>query len=123
MQDFFRNIHEGMKVVDARNHEIGKVDWVQFGADDPATPEVEAGSTEGMEPLEERTLADDIADALRVDDVPDAIRERLLMQGFVRLDADGLFAADRYILPEQISGVSGDTLTLNVDKDSLMKTH
>lgn len=123
MQDFLRNIHEGMKVVDVRNHEIGTVDWVQFGADDPATPDIEASSTDGMEPVEAHSLINDIAAALREDKVPEMIHERLMMQGFVRLDADGLFSADRYILPEQISGVSGDTLTLNVEKANLMKTH
>jgi len=123
MQDFLRTIHHGMKVVDARNHHIGTVDWVQFGADDPSTPELEAHSIEGMEPREPHSLIDDLAEAFRVDKVPEVIHERLMMEGFVRLDADGLFSADRYILPEQISGVSGDTLTLNVDKAELMKTH
>ena len=32
-------------------------------------------------------------------------------------------AADRYVLPEQISSVSGDRVTLKVSKDELQKTH
>ncbi len=117
-----RNVEEGMKVFDRENHEIGKVEYVQFGDDDPETPEVEA---EGISDLRQRddSLIDDIAKVFSPDDLPEEIRERLLHQGFVRLDADGLFAADRYITPEQISSVSGDGLMLNVSKDELIKRH
>lgn len=123
MQDFLRSVREGMKVYDAKNHEIGKVDWVQFGADDPSTPELEATSIEGMDPPENHTLMSDLADAFRLDAVPEVVHEKLMMQGFVRLDADGIFAADRYILPDQISSVANDKLTLKVEKADLMKTH
>ncbi|MBU1526837.1 MAG: hypothetical protein KKC12_10765 [Alphaproteobacteria bacterium] len=123
MQDFLRSVHEGMKVYDARNHEIGKVDWVQFGADDPSTPELEATSIEGMEQPQNHSLMNDLAEAFRADEVPEVVHEKLMMQGFIRLDADGIFAADRYIMPDQISSVSNDKLTLKVEKSDLMKTH
>jgi hypothetical protein len=117
-----RFVEEGMKVFDRERHEIGKVEFVQFGDDDPDTPEVEAS---GISDLRERndTLIDNIAEAFHPDDLPEEIKERLLHQGFVRLDADGLFAADRYITPEQIDSVSGDGLMLNVTKDELIKRH
>ena len=117
-----RRIHEGMKVFDAKHNEIGRVDWVQFGNDDPSTHEAEASTPGGMERRNDG-LIDNIIDAFRVDDLPEVVRERLLMQGFVRIDAAGLFAADRYILPEQIGSVSGDELMLTVEKDELMKRH
>lgn len=117
-----RGIHEGMKVFDAKHNEIGRVDWVQFGNDDPSTEEAEASTPGGMERRNDG-LIDNIIDAFRVDDLPGVVRERLLMQGFVRIDAAGLFAADRYILPEQIGSVSGDELMLTVEKDELMKRH
>jgi hypothetical protein len=41
----------------------------------------------------------------------------------VRIDADGLFAADRYITPDQIASSQNDRLVLNVPKSALMKTH
>jgi hypothetical protein len=50
-------------------------------------------------------------------------RQRLLQQGFVRIDANGIFAADRYVTPEQIDSVTGDGLMLNVTKDELIKKH
>lgn len=121
--DVLRSVHEGMKVVNSSRKEIGRVDWVQYGNDDPETPDVEARSTEGMEEPLADTLVDNIVDAFRVDDLPEEIRQRLLMQGFVRIDAEGIFAADRYVLPEQIAGVADDELMLNVEKSELVKRH
>lgn len=118
-----RFVEEGMKVFDRDRHEIGKVEYVRFGDDDPDTPEVEAATPNTLY-TRQRTLVDDIAAAFGADDdLPEAIRQRLLQQGFVRIDANGLFAADRYIMPDQIDSVSGDGLLLNVSKDELVKKH
>lgn len=114
-----RFVEKGMRVFDRERHEIGKVEWVQFGDDDPETPEVEAsGPSTGRD---DDTLIDVIARAFSTDNVPEEIRERLVQQGFVRIDADGLFAADRYVMPEQIDSVSGEGMMLNVTKDELIK--
>lgn len=51
------------------------------------------------------------------------MREKLLLQGFVRIDADGLFDADRYVAPEQIERITGEALMLNVSKSELLKRH
>lgn len=114
-----RFVEQGMRVFDREHHEIGKVEWVQFGDDDPETLEVEAsGPRRGRD---DDTLFDVIAKAFTSDNVPDELRDRLVHQGFVRIDADGLFQADRYVMPEQIDSVSGEGLTLNVTKDELIK--
>ncbi|MBN9310982.1 hypothetical protein [Devosia sp.] len=115
-----KSVEEGMKVFDRERHEIGKVEYVRFGDDDPDTPEVEAFD---LSETDERndSLLKDIAKAFASDDLPEELRERLLHQGYVRLDADGLFAADRYIVPEQIEPVSADGLMLNVTRDELIK--
>jgi aspartate-semialdehyde dehydrogenase len=113
-------VEEGMKVFDRERHEIGKVEYVQFGDDDPDTPEVEAAAPNTLDDRP-RTLVDDIALAFAGDELPEEIRGRLLEQGFVRIDANGLFAADRYVTPEQIDSVSGEGLMLNVSKDELVK--
>ncbi|MBN9316689.1 MAG: hypothetical protein J0I99_13185 [Devosia sp.] len=115
-----KSVEEGMKVFDRERHEIGKVEYVRFGDDDPDTPEVEAFD---LSETDERndSLLKDIAKAFASDDLPEELRERLLHQGYVRLDADGLFAADRYIVPEQIESVSADGLMLNVTRDELIK--
>jgi len=117
-----RFVEEGMKVFDREHHEIGKVEYVQFGEDDPDTPEIEAARPAGDRQPD--SLIDNIAEAFLPDDgVPEELREKLLLQGFVRLDAAGIFASDRYITPEQIDSVSGDGLMLNVKKDDLLKKH
>lgn len=114
-----RFVEQGMRVFDREHHEIGKVEWVQFGDDDPETMEVEAsGPRRGRD---DDTLFDVIAKAFTTDNVPDELRDRLVHQGFVRIDADGLFQADRYVMPEQIDSVSGEGLNLNVTKDELIK--
>jgi len=116
-------VEAGMKVFDRERHEIGKVEYVKFGDDDPATPDVEASAPSDLRE-HDRTLIDDIAEVFGADDdLPEEIRDRLLLQGFVRIDADGLFAADRYVTPDQIDSVSGDGLMLNVTRDELVKTH
>jgi hypothetical protein len=115
-----RSVEEGMKVFDSERHEIGTVEYVQFGDDNPATPEVEAAAPNTLDSRDE-TLMDAIARAFGNDDLPDEIRQRLLLQGFVRIDANGLFATDRYVTPEQIASVSADGLMLNVTKDELVK--
>jgi hypothetical protein len=118
-----RSVEEGMKVFDRERHEIGKVEYVQFGDDDPDTPEVEAAAPNTLD-RHDRTLVDDIALAFTASDgLPEEVRARLLEQGFVRIDAKGIFAADRYVTPEQIASVSGDGLMLNVTKDELVKKH
>jgi hypothetical protein len=45
----------------------------------------------------------------------------VLRDGYVHLDASGLFASDRYILPEQIARLTADGIQLNVTEDALIK--
>jgi hypothetical protein len=115
-----RHVEEGMKVFDRDRKEIGKVEYVQFGDDDPSTVEVEAAAPSTLDRGRD-TLLDNIAEAFAGDEIPDEIRARLLQQGFVRIDANGIFAADRYVTPEQIASVTGDGLLLNVTRDQLVK--
>lgn len=116
-----RDIREGMKVYDSTDQEIGAVEMIRFGDDDPTTPEAEAA---GISPIDERprdTLIDNIAEAFQPDEIPREVREKLLHQGFIRIDSAGLFAADRYVTPEQIGSVSPDGVRLRVSKSELMQ--
>lgn len=118
--NFLAQIHEGMKVYDRLHNEIGTVEYVRMSDDDPTTEEVEA-VTPGNPAERDDSLIDVIADAFAPDGLPDEIRDRLLQQGFIRIDSSGLFAADRYVLPDQIMSVSGEAVTLNVSRDELVK--
>ena len=120
-----RNIREGMDVFDRNNERIGTVEFVHFGAASETQQNFGTGPasvTAADDPqMREDSLVDELAEAFFPTDVPDVIRNKLLLNGYIRLDASGLFAADRYILPEQIASVTNDGVQLNVTRDQLFK--
>jgi hypothetical protein len=122
MQTLPRDVHTGMRVIDADSNEIGKIDDFKFSENED-DPEVTPADIDAADRQEDSSLVGDIARAFAPDDLPESLRDRLLREGYVRLDTKGLFAADRYILPEQIARTDGDALVLNVRKDELMTRH
>jgi len=104
-------VRKGMTVYDARGEVIGAVETVFVGN----------GSTDSIEQNGNISLADSIADVFMPDDLPRELGERLLNSGYVRLDTEGLLAPDRYIMPEQISSVTADSVRLRVSVDDLPK--
>lgn len=121
MSNPLSQVRKGMRVSDSAGKEIGTVDWVHLSDEDPDTPQAETVTPGAVDYRERTSLIDFIANAFRVDDVPEVLQNRLLRDGFLRVDADGLFAADRYVLPEQIRSVSDDQVMLGVTKDDLVK--
>ena len=116
------DIQIGMKVYDSLHKHIGKVD--DFRAPENATdPEVEVADIDATDKPGHESIVDVVAKAFDDDPIPKVLRDRLLTEGYVRLDVDGLFAADRYILPEQIASTTADGIVLNVEKDKLIKKH
>lgn len=113
-------IHEGMDIRDRNGNHIGSVDWVKMTDENPDTAAAEQVTPEATR-QSSYTIVDGIADAFRTDEVPAQLRDELLRKGFVRMDADGIFASDRYVLPEQISRVADGDVFLNVSKDELIK--
>lgn len=115
-------IREGMPVKDKDGHSVGSVKSLYLGAaadalDQPsALPETAAGTApvtaDGgigwMDPFG--------ADSA----LPKELRQRLRYNGFVQIDA-GALHRDRYALREQVAGISGDTVQLNVAGDDLIK--
>ena len=122
MQTLPRDIHVGMRVLDSARNEIGKVEDFRFSENED-DPDLEPEDIDASDRRQDGGLVEDIAEAFAPDELPEALRDRLLREGYIRLDTKGLFAADRYILPEQISATAGDELLLNVSKDELMKRH
>lgn len=120
MEAIPNTIHEGMRVCDIAMDDIGKVEAFRLSDEDTS----QAGNeTVGISPVVEekrgtRTLADMFVPE---DQLPREMQEKALREGFVRLDAEGLFAADRYIFPEHIDRVEGDKLVLSVRKRDLLK--
>jgi hypothetical protein len=121
-QSILTQIADGMTVYDQENDKVGTVRSVHFGAvsveDDrhglgPATTSAE--ETAGSSFLE------DFARIFAPGTIPEPVRARLLRHGFIRIDTAGLFAADRFAMPEQIGSVSDDRVTLQVTREELIK--
>lgn len=108
------NVREGMDVFDSENHKIGTVETMRFGDEAVASGDAPADAGEGG-------LMDSVAEAIWPDDMPEAERAILLSEGYILLDADGLFASDRYVRPGQISSVTADGIHLSVHRDDLVK--
>lgn len=115
-------VHEGMDVYNYDDERIGKVESIFFGSVSPEEAATGTGAATADNPaMRERGFLDDLANVFRDDNLPDELRERLLRQGFIRIDSSGLFSSDRYAMPEQIAAVHEDRVILRTDKDGLIK--
>jgi hypothetical protein len=122
MQNMPRNIEIGMKVYDSHHHAIGKVADFKF-PENAIDPDIEPADIDGTDKARDDSRIDDIARAFGRDELPEVVRDRLLREGYIRIDTSGIFTADRLALPSQIASASADELMLNVDKDELIKRH
>lgn len=118
------HIKEGMDVYDHSGEKVGEVDLVHFGAvsdtqeilgTGPATPADDVNDRLG-----EGTFVDLASHLFGPDDeMNETVRNRLLQNGFVRVDMSGIFTGDRYVMPDQIASVSNDGVHLSISKDDL----
>lgn len=115
-------IHEGMDVYNHDDERIGQVESIYFGSVGDQEAATGTGAATADNPAtRERGFLDDLANVFRDDDLPDELRERLLRQGFIRIDSSGLFSSDRYATPEQIAAVHEDRVILRTNKEGLIK--
>jgi hypothetical protein len=105
-------IQEGMRVVDVNGEDLGKVDHIKMGDPDAATVERDVYGGPGD------LIAAFVGEG--EPDVPEPLRSRLLRHGYVKIDGKGWIDTDRYVTADAIGGVSGDTVTLTVNKDRLL---
>jgi PRC-barrel domain len=117
------HIYEGMTVYDRAGDKIGTVEDVYLGAVSEEAGQRGGGPETASSPgRSESSLIEDFAQAIfPTDQVPEPVRQHLLRHGFIRIDSTGLFAADRYVMPDQIADVSEDRVTLRVTRDELIK--
>ena len=121
-------IREGMEVYDGEDKKVGRVDQVYFG---------EVGQESSRRGLGPQGLSDpgaagearspvDFAfggttsPSGEFGEMDEVVRNRLLREGFVRVDSAGLFSSDVYVLPDQIESVSEDAVHLRVYRDDLI---
>lgn len=123
------HIHEGMKVYDRNDNEIGKVESVFFGSVSPEDADRGLGpasTSEADEPHTEAPLLFDFAFGGAVspsgedDHASEVIRARLIREGYVEVEGAGLFSGDHLVLPDQIQSVGDDRIHLSVAKDDLI---
>lgn len=119
--DLLLQIHTGMKVYDRDEKEVGTIEYVQFtdeNLDEPG-PETATSTVEKTEPYR-NSLVESIAKAIGgTDNVPEEIREKLLREGFIKIDT-GILSPDAYALPKQVSNVAGDKVYLDASHDQLI---
>ena len=120
MERLPEQVRVGMKVYDSEGHHIGKIDDLKF-PENTIAPEVQVAEVDDVIDDRDETIIDAVAEAFGREEIPEPLRSQLLRDGYVHLDASGLFAVDRYILPEQISGLTDDGIKLNVTRDALIK--
>ncbi len=109
----------GMKVFDSEHDLIGTIDDLKY-PENAIAPDVEVATAEPVDESD-ATLVDAVADAFGRTEVPEPLRSQLLRDGYIHLDSKGFFAADRYILPEQIARLVPEGIQLNVTRDALIK--
>jgi hypothetical protein len=139
-------IKEGMKVYDSRDHEIGKVDDVFLGSVTPKDEDIGEGpattgtvvpgtttqSPKVQVPGQLQNLDDHETPNFGFggsvnptntgeDDRDRILDDRMLREGYVRVDAKGLFSRDVIVRPEQIASVQEDVVHLNVPDEDLPK--
>ena len=103
---------EGMRVVDAHGDEVGTVKEVRLSY---------PGAIEGGVGSDDPDLVDDFVDGLFGEtDLSHHEQERLARLGFVRINARGLFARDRYAAADEIASVTGDEVRLTVASQQLV---
>ncbi len=121
--NILENIREGMTVHDSSGKDFGKVELVYLGEDAGHVQPYGPGAPTVNDPTKRpASFVTNFVRAAFGDDVlPEILRTRLLKEGFIRVDAAGLFAADRYVIRGQIGSVTGDDVHLNVTRDELLK--
>jgi hypothetical protein len=113
-------IEEGFDVRDVKNDHIGTVRTFRFSDDDPRTEVAETETTAGVADRERNDIVSNVLEVfVDDDDLPQELRERLLRQGFVRID-QGLFAPDLFATMEQVARVADRTVYLNIARDQLI---
>lgn len=120
--NILEHIREGMKVFDAENQELGKVDFVYLG--EVSSQAVESGNVP-QKPSHPQDSAEDLLHfaqkAFGKDKLEPELRQRLLYYGYAHVDVPGLLTHNRYVLPDQITRVTDDGIYLLATRRELVK--
>jgi hypothetical protein len=112
MEDRKNWIHvvtEGMTVYDSAGEAVGVVDELQYGTE---------GETATV-PHEHDSLVQEIAEVFAPDEFPAEMRERLLQEGYIRVDR-GVLQGYGYVPESSIHNVTTDGIHLNIPGDRML---
>ena len=117
-------IKDGMTVFNKDGDKIGKVDYVQFGDEDPNTLGVETVSA--MDTADEVTtnIVTSLAKTLfdEEDRIPQELRDRLNRSGYFRLNSSGFFESDYYVPLNRVTSIVGENVHIGTTKDELISS-
>lgn len=116
-------VREGMTVYDHSEKHVGTVKEIYFGdGSEQARDAGTAPATADYEPERPASILEGLGEALHTrNNLPDTARDHLLRVGYLTIAAVGLFAGTRYATAEQIATVDGDSVTLNIGDDELIR--
>lgn len=118
MDEMLSQIHDGMVVYDRESKRVGVVEFVRFTDEDPSQPGAE--TLTGSHQYENHSFVESLMDGFtRDDDLSDTVRNRLIREGYIRIDG-GFLAPDRIALFDQIATVSNSDVLLNALRDDLI---
>ncbi len=115
-------IKEGMEVRDVNDQHLGTVRFVKLGDENPLEPGVDTVTVSKAEYDRDSSIVEQVAETLvpdAGDDLPETLRNRLLREGYVRVDT-GFLHSDRFVTPTQIAQIGEDIVTLNITKETFM---
>jgi hypothetical protein len=123
--DLLAQIGKGMAVYGRNGEKIGKVDKVHMSR---SLPEQNHRETDAF--AQDMSLSEEIATSFPQlvetlfdpqDEVEEVIQKRLYRHGFIRVDAKGLLAGDRYIMADDIEMVENGEVHLSLKRDEIFK--
>jgi hypothetical protein len=110
-------VQEGMTVYNNERKKIGSVDAVYLGSASEEARDMGVAPAVASSPRQPGDAFQRMLGSIfHPNDVPDEVAERLWYSGFIRVDAPGLFAADRFVTPEEIDFVDREGVHLRVRK-------
>ncbi|MBW3634347.1 MAG: hypothetical protein KY456_15100 [Chloroflexi bacterium] len=101
-------VREGIRVVDANGEELGNVEYIKMG--DPHSTTV-SPATQYDPSLIEAFFG------MSEPDLPEPLPSSLLSSDDVKIDDKDWIASNHFMTADLIGSISGDTVTLTVDKD------
>lgn len=119
-QDALRHVREDMYVYDRSGERIGKVTEIVFGETDERGL---GAATPSSRSLRGDTIVDRMADAVGGGEtMPESVRQRMLQEGYIRVNLEGIFSGSRYVLAGQIDRVQDDQVLLRITRDQMAHT-